>query len=68
MLNTVRVYSLDICNHTYNDLANVFRLVVREFESIMQAELDEHNCVRIATEMHAHFNRPYLAADVENYS
>ncbi|XP_021963595.1 uncharacterized protein LOC110859040 [Folsomia candida] len=67
ILNTVRVYTLDTASHTYTDVANVFRLIVRELGSIVQAELDEHKCVKIATEMHAHFHRPYLAADVVDF-
>ncbi|OXA37790.1 hypothetical protein Fcan01_27432 [Folsomia candida] len=67
ILNTVRVYTLDTSNHTYTDVANVFRLIVRKLQSIVQAELDEHKCVKIATEMHAHFHRPYLAADVVDF-
>ncbi|OXA49450.1 Major inner capsid protein VP3 [Folsomia candida] len=68
ILNTVRVYKLDTTNHKYTDVANVFKLIVRELEAIVQTELDQHRCVKIATEMQAHFVRPYLAADVVDFN
>lgn len=67
VLNTVRVYKLDTNNYTYTDVANVFKLIVSELVAIVQTELDEHRCIKIATEMEAHFVRPYLATDVINF-